>query len=95
MSQGGLLVDLSGTITTGGTAQQLVGQELASRRYLLLQNVSAGDLWVNFDVTAILGQPSIRLLSGDTVEWDYFVPQGAISVIGATTGQPFVCKEAR
>jgi hypothetical protein len=91
----GLFVDLSGSIATGGTAQTVVAQEIASRRYLFFQNISVGDLWLNFDAVAVLDQPSIRVPAGASIEWAHFIPQGAVSVLGATTGQKFVCKEAR
>lgn len=90
----GTYTDKSGTITTGGTAQSLAAAN-ASRRYLMVQNNSAGDLWINFGVTAIVGQPSIRLQPGDAwIEDGTFVNTGSVSIIGATTGQTFSAKEA-
>jgi len=83
--------DRSGTITTGGTAQQLAAANLA-RKGLVGQNISAGDLWLN----EIGGAASV-----DTVG-SYKIPAGspfsvstnrAISIIGATTGQKFTATE--
>lgn len=87
-------VDKSGTITLGGTAQTIATVN-RGRRYFLLQNVSSGTLWLNVDVTAVQTQPSIKLLPDDVLIWEgTFVPAGAISLIGATTGQAFTAKEA-
>lgn len=41
------LFDASGTITTGGAAQLLLAQS-AARSYLLIENLSAGPLWLEF-----------------------------------------------
>lgn len=84
-------VSKSGAITTGGTAQVLAA-ERASRRGLVGQNISSGDLWIN-EV-------------GGTAEADtagsFQIPPGAtfrvstnraISIVGATTGQKFSATE--
>lgn len=90
----GSLTNRSGTITAGATAQTIAAA-LATRRYFFLQNVSTGDLWVNFGTTAVAAQPSIKLLPEAVLEYDGgFVPTGLVSLIGATTGQAFVAKEA-
>lgn len=88
------LTDRSGTITAGGTAQTAAAANLA-RRYLVLQNVSDTIMWYNFGATAVANQPSFSLPAGARVEWSgQFIPTGAISVIGGTTGRAFTCKEA-
>ncbi len=84
--------DFSGTITLGGTSQLAVPTN-NNRRYLFIQNVDAGDLWVNFNLAATIGQPSIKLATGER-----FVMESSVIflydvyVIGATTGQEFVIK---
>lgn len=92
----GTLTDASGTVTAGGTAQQaLAGKQY--RRYLILQNVSTGDLWVNFGVVAVANQPSLRIPVGGACEFSMLlgvVPNAFVSVYGATTGQAYTCKEA-
>jgi hypothetical protein len=98
----GTITDRSGTITSGGTAQQAAAAN-ASRRYLFIQNPGAPGqfdtapavpLWVNFGVTAVAAQPSIRINAGQTLVFDgRFVPVGTVSVIAATTSTPFVIKE--
>lgn len=94
------VTDRSGTITAGGTAQQIMAAatEYDDRQYLLIQNVSSGDLWVNFGVVAVVAQPSIRLIPGSSLELSYagngYCPSQFVSLIGATTGQAFVAKES-
>lgn len=93
-STGGL-TDRSGTITAGGTSQQVAAAN-ADRRYLLLQNPSnaAGSLWVNFGVAAVQSQPSVELAPGSTLIFEgSFAPNAAIHVIGLTTGMAFTAKE--
>jgi hypothetical protein len=91
--------DRSGTITAGGTAQQIMAApaEADDREYLVIQNVSSGDLWVNFGVVAVQSQPSIKLIPGASLELSYagngYCPSQFVSIIGATTGQAFVAKE--
>lgn len=98
---GGPLTDRSGTITTGGAAQQLAAANTA-RRYLLIQNLSTGVLWVNLTGTAAVGQPSIALKAcavandgtgGAIVFEGSFIPTGAVSILGATTGQAYSARE--
>jgi hypothetical protein len=84
-----------GTITAGGSAQPLAPAN-TKRAYLFIQNLDAShDLWFDFGVTAVIGQPSIRLTAGSSQEWNGpRIPRQAISVIGSTTGQAFTAKEA-
>lgn len=84
------LTDVSGTITAGGTAQTALAAQ-AGRKALQFQNISAGDLWYRFTgAAAIAGTSSFKLASG--AYWESapgICPNGALSVIGATTGQQF------
>lgn len=85
--------DRSGTITTGGTAQQLAASN-AARRGFWIQNNSSGDLWINTLATAVQLQPSLKIVSGALYEVPYGgCPTGAISIIGATTAQAFSAVE--
>lgn len=89
----GTLTDRSGSITTGGTAQTLAPVN-TTRKYLLIQNNSAGTLWINFTVTAVQSQPSIQLLTNASIVMESrFVSSELVSIIGATTGQTFTAKE--
>ena len=83
----------SGTITTGGTAQNAAAAN-ASRRGFALQNNSVGDLWFSTIATAVQSQPSFKLPPGAYYESPLFGGGvGAISIIGATTGQAFTGRE--
>lgn len=91
----GTLTDRSGTITAGGTAQQMMAAN-ASRVYLLIQNQdTAEDLWINLTTTAVRSQPSIRIppLGGFVMEGN-FVSTEAVSVIATTTAHAWTAKEA-
>lgn len=83
----------STTITTGGTAQPGKAAN-ANRVYLFVQNNSTGDLWFNFSAAATIGT-GIRLVAG--ASWEspaHFVSSGAVSIVGAVTGQAFTIVEA-
>ncbi|MEH3045538.1 hypothetical protein [Sphingomonas adhaesiva] len=86
-------VDRSGTIAAGGTAQVLAAAN-AVRRGLFVQNVSAADLWINPTGTAVADQPALRIAAGQYYEFPvHGVPAGAVSIVGATTGQGFAARE--
>jgi len=90
-----LSTDRSGTIATGGTSQQLAPVN-ANRSYLFVQNLSTGDLWINFTAPATQGQGSIRIPANPAsfvMESSYII-QEPVTIVGATTGQAFTCKEA-
>lgn len=91
----GALTDGSGTLTAGGTSQQVFAAN-TSRKYLLVQNNSAEAMWVNFGVAAVTTQPSIQLgPNGGSIEYeDNFVPSGTVNIIGATTSDVFTAKQA-
>jgi hypothetical protein len=86
--------DRSGTVTTGATAQTLMPANSA-RLGWQLQNNSVGDIWFNeLGATAVANQPSFKLAPGDSYESPVgATTTAAISIIGATTGQPFTARE--
>jgi hypothetical protein len=89
----GTLVNRSGSVTTGGTAQTIAAAN-TSRIGFSLQNNSTGDLWFNTLATAAASQPSIKLAAGAYFESPAgYGGTGAISVFGATTGQVFSARE--
>lgn len=89
------IVDRSGTIAAGGISQQLAAAN-ATRRYLLIQNVSTGDLWFTFGpAAAVLTQPSLKLAAGASYEMTgAYVASEAIQIIGGGAGQAFSAREA-
>lgn len=97
-------LDHSGTIAVGGTAQTLAPAN-TNRAYLLIQNPTnesgAGNstnesLWINFGVTAVIGQPSIQIPAGGSyraLRREGFIDTRAVSVIAVTTGHGIIAKE--
>jgi hypothetical protein len=81
----------SGSITTGGTAQQLAAANTA-RRSLTGQNISIDSLWINEvgGTAAADTAGSFEVEPGDTFE---ISTNRAISIVGATTGQAWTAVE--
>jgi hypothetical protein len=78
----------SGSIISGGQAQQFAPAR-ADRQGLAIRNVSAGSLWVNdAGEDALMDEDSLEIKAGEYYEWPY-IPNGVVSVIGATTSQAF------
>lgn len=53
----------------------------AARRYLLIQNNSASDIYINFTAAAAL--TDIKIAAGGVAEWSGFCPTNAINAIAA------------
>lgn len=88
------LIDSSGAITLGGTAETIESAGRV-RKYFMFQNISDTTMWINFGTTAVADEPSISVVAGATLVFEgSFVPTGSVSVMCATTGKKFVCKEA-
>jgi hypothetical protein len=86
-------IDRSGTITAGGTAQEIAPAN-PMRRGFLIQNISDTDMWFNVGTVAVANQPSVRIIAGALYEAPTAAtPKGALSVIGATTAKAFTAKE--
>jgi hypothetical protein len=93
----GTLADASGTITTGGSSQQILAAAgtggAAPRRFLAIQNLEATDhLWVNFGAAAPIGVGSFDIAPGATIWFDYWVVNSSVTILGPTTGDKFTCK---
>lgn len=89
------LFDRSGTITSGGDAQDAVGNN-DSRRYLIFQNVSDTDMWVRFGHDAEADSPSLLVAAAATMIFQGgYVPTGRLSVLCASTGKAFTCAEGQ
>jgi hypothetical protein len=88
-------IDRSGTIATGGASQLLMPAN-PQRSYLFVQNLSTGDLWINFGTAAVASQPSIRIPANPAsfVMEASYVSKEAVNIIGATSAAAFVAKEA-
>lgn len=84
-------VSLSGTITLGGTSQALAADN-PGRRGLFIQNISAGDLWVNpFGAAAAVD--TIGSFKIPTMTSFNIPTNDAVAIIGATTAQKFSAVE--
>lgn len=88
------MTDHSGSIAAGGAAQQVMPAN-STRKFLFIQNISSGLLWINFGTTAVQDEPSIKLMpDSDAFKLDYgTIDTELVSIIGSTTGQKFVAKE--
>lgn len=89
----GALTDGSGTITTASTSQQVFAAN-SVRAYLLIQNISADDLYINFTGAASASSGSIKISPDGAFAFeDNFVSTEAVNIFGATAGQAFTAKE--
>lgn len=86
-------INCSGTITTGGTAQNAFTAQTTLSGFTVM-NISAEPLWIAFNGTATASTAGSYLLnpSGGS----YSTPSGfgmnsALSILGATTGSAFTC----
>lgn len=91
------MADASGSITTGGTSQQVLASA-SSRRYLLIVNATSNSdtLWVNFGSAASAGAGSIPLAPGFALEYPagQYVPSNTVNLVAATTGDAYTVKYA-
>ena len=84
----------SGTIAIASLAQEVMPANL-NRKYLIVQNVSANTLWINFNTDANEDQPSMQLLAngGSFVMEASAIVTDSVSIIGGTVGQSYTAKE--
>jgi hypothetical protein len=86
------------SITSGGTSQEVFAAN-ASRKALLIINISSEVLWVAFGGAATADTPSIPLQPNNAGILDFPNPGGGIvtqqvQIIGATTGSKFVALQS-
>lgn len=91
VSQGnsGALVLGSGTITTGGTSQQVFASN-TSRKYLFIQNTSSTNEYIGFNVAASTTTGILLLPNSSFSMENGYISTQIINILGATTGQTFV-----
>jgi hypothetical protein len=92
LAQAVTYADRSGTITAGGTAQVAI-PAWSGRHGCMIQNQSAGSLWVSETATAVAGPPSILIPVGQQFLCMSPASGQAYSIIGASTTQAFVARE--
>lgn len=82
------LTGSGGSILAANTSQVAVAA--STKNFLMIQNISSGDLWFGFAGAAVMDDvTSFKLLPGERMTFDSNVPSTAIRVIGATVGQKF------
>lgn len=86
-------VNGSGTVATGGVAQTLFSGVTPPMGYFV-QNLSAGDLYINDLGTASAAAGSILIPSNGSMFMSpsNYRPAGAVSLFGATTAQAFTAR---
>lgn len=91
----GTFTDGSNDITSADTSQQVFAAN-TSRKYLLVQNVSDTDMWINFGTAAVKDQPSVllRASGGAFIAEANFVPTGTVNIICGSSGKAFTAKQA-
>jgi hypothetical protein len=91
----GALTDGSGTVTTGGTSQQVFAS-LTTRSYLMCQNPTSATetLFVNIGVAASTAGGSIELAPGSSITFsNNFIPTGTVNLTAATAAHRYLCKQ--
>lgn len=88
----GTLVDRSGTATV---TSQILAPANPARKYLFIQNISGGVIWVNFGAVASPNKPSIRLQVGEAFIMDGFICTDYVSVIAGATTKDYTAKEGQ
>ena len=88
------LINRSGSITTGGTAQDVYGPADAPKYYVHFRNISDTDMTIDFDAVAVADR-GILVKAGEAFEPPAGIMfKGKLSVLCASTGKKFVCKTA-
>jgi len=90
----GTYTDRSGTVTTGGSSQQIMAVN-ANRKSIIIENPIAATetLFFNFTSAASTTSASIGLAPGGIYSPTNFISTEAINVTATTTGHAFVAKE--
>jgi hypothetical protein len=90
-------VDYSSTIAVLNTSQQIITAN-SNRRYLLIQNISDTDMYINFGGLATIGIGSIKLVPNGHYELSSvtggYINTESIDIICSVAGKEFTAKEA-
>lgn len=90
------MLDASGTITLANVSQQVLANDTSNmRRYILFQNLSDTDMWINFGSPATVGAfGSIWVApAGGSISFEAgFCPVDALSVICSAANKYFTLK---
>lgn len=86
--------NLSGTVITGGSAQNITPTATGLVPILVQNHAAATEsLWVNIGTAATTAFPSIELVAGDSVQVVIDTATQSLSVIAATTAHKFYALE--
>lgn len=80
------------TITTGGASQAVFAAN-SNRRYLLIQNQSDTDMYINFGAVAAAGTTSVKIIPGSSYQDNQNPPTTTVTIVCATTGKAFAAKQ--
>jgi hypothetical protein len=86
------ITNISGTITTGGTAQVLSASNATGRHFSIENLSTTEDLWFYDLGTATIAQPSMKLTPSGYYESPYSTT-AALSIVAATTAHAFAARE--
>lgn len=89
---GGALTDRSGTVTSGGTSQQVAAAN-ASRKFFCYQNTSDETQFLNFGAAASAANSFEIGPKGYWESGPNFCPTGTVNMLGATTAKSYTAKE--
>lgn len=90
----GPLVPAAATTIAAGATSQQVFAENPGRKYLLFQNQSAENMFLDFGINAVADVPAIRIPPGASfVMESSFVSGDSVHVIAATLGSKFTAKQ--
>jgi hypothetical protein len=84
-------VDKSGSITAGGTAQDVYSKQDAPTYWINFQNISDTAMWIRFGKTATADKGIYIPAGGYWEPPAGILPGGNLSVLCATTGKKFLC----
>jgi hypothetical protein len=92
----GTLTDNSGTTSATPSTSTTIMASNATRKYLLIQNVSTvNTIWINFTSAATATEPSYQLLPGGSIVQEAsFISTEAITVLCTVASSPYTAKQA-
>lgn len=88
--KGNSLINLSGSISAGGTAQLITPAD-TSRKFLFFQNTSVVAMYVGIGYIPTVDNGILVAASGGILRFETFVPTDAVRVFCATSSSKFVC----
>lgn len=87
--------DGSGTITAGGTAQTLFSSRIMENGFAIYNPDPTNDLWVSDTTTAAANATGCIRVAANGGGYETpttYGPAGAVSIVGAVTGQKFTAR---